>query len=72
MTPYVKRQDITLTEELIPINHRLETTSIWTAALSGRLSTGEHVDMTRTGNTFAEALANLENAIAALGWEVKG
>ncbi len=72
MTPYVKRRDITVAEERIPINYGLETISNWTASLYGDLSTGESVALERTGNTFAEALQNLEQAIADLGWEVKG
>lgn len=72
--PYVKRQDISVTEEREeePTFSGPIVTTTWTANLSGRFSIGEHIDMERSGDTYAEALYTLENAIAGLGWEVRG
>jgi hypothetical protein len=75
--PYVKRRDITVAEERQEAGYdsfynEPFVTSTWTASLRGSLSTGETVALERTGSTFAEALQNLEQAIAELGWEVKG
>lgn len=76
MTPYVKRPSISVTEEREenghdPILGEIILLTTWTAILYGPLSTGEHVDMARTGPTFATALQNLEQAIAELGWEIR-
>lgn len=74
ITPYVFRRDIR-TEEQRELEARLEeyalVSTTWTAILDGRLSTDEQVEMTRTGATFTEALANLEAAIAENGWEIR-
>lgn len=75
-TPTVNRRDITVTEER---EEREEyghittttTTTTWIATLYGPLSTGEFVTMTRTADTYREALAALESAIADNGWSIK-
>ncbi|UOE45961.1 hypothetical protein [Agromyces larvae] len=66
--PHVSRRDISLTEQVE--TDVVYTRTTWEAALFGRLSTGEHVDLTRTAPTYAEALADLEAAINDLGWEI--
>jgi hypothetical protein len=74
ITPYVKRHDIRTGEER-EFEHSFDgyahTSTTWKATLYGPLSTGEHVDMSREGATFTEALANLEAAIAENGWEIR-
>lgn len=74
MTATVNRRDIHLGEQVeyqrgFAIEAYAERW--WEASLDGRVSTGEDVAMSRTGNTFAEALTNLEAAIAENGWEIK-
>jgi len=70
----LSRRDISLTEE---VEHELGITVEgrshywWSAYVSGDLSTGEEVTMSRIGNTAAEALANLEAAIAENGWSIE-
>lgn len=75
MTVTVKRRDITLVEQ---VEHEISLVDIaahnhcwWDASFDGPLSTGEDVSLSRTGNTSAEALANLEAAIAEQGWEIR-
>lgn len=72
--PHVMRADIGLEEQASQygisfteefVNH------YWVAKLWGRVSTGEAVEMTRTRNTAAEALADLEAAITEQGWEIR-
>lgn len=66
----VRRRDIGLEEEMLRISFAAEIPHR-TARLDGVLSTGEMAVMTRGGNTSAEALANLEAAIAEQGWEIR-
>lgn len=73
--PTVRRRDITLEEQ---VEHEIGFAQIegrshywWEATLSGSLSTGEYVSINRSGDTFAEALANLEAAIAENGWVIE-
>ena len=74
MSVTVKRRDITASEE---VEHELgfavETRSHywWNATLSGRLSTGEEVCMSRIGTTSRDARGLLEAAIAEQGWEIR-
>lgn len=74
----VNRRDITLKEEVLYRQEGLfdnavltPLSSTWGATLGGSLSTGEHVEMTRSASTSFEALANLEAAIAENGWEIR-
>lgn len=73
--PTVNRRDITLEEQEVETEHSFlkvaATACRWTAGLNGRLSTGEEAHLERWGPTSAEALANLEAAIAENGWEIK-
>lgn len=74
MTAYVERADIDLTEqceEELGLSGPVVTKRWWEARLSGYLSTGEHVEMERTGDTFAEALKTLEDAIRENGWDIR-
>lgn len=71
----VSRRDISITEE---VEHEFGLTVVgnrshywWDASFDGRLSTGEDVSLSRQGDTSAEALSNLEAAIAENGWEIK-
>lgn len=71
----VNRRDITLVEQ---VEHEIGFAQIegrshywWDASLSGHLSTGEDVNLSRQGDTSAEALANLETAIAENGWSIR-
>ena len=73
--PTVNRRDIDLTEE---VEHEIGLAQIegrshywWTASLTGRVFTGERVDLGRQGATSAEALAALEAAIEENGWEIR-
>lgn len=71
--PTVSRRDISLEEQVeYERGFALEQHAQrwWEAGVSGNLSTGERVNLSRTGNTSAEALANLEAAIAENGWTV--
>lgn len=83
--PTVRRSDIVLTEEKIDIldpdppnywpKDELRPTirkRIWLASLYGNVSTGEMVTTQgRAGETAAEALGNLEDAIREQGWEIE-
>lgn len=72
--PYVTRRAINATEELLDEDGTLSSATpayAWFAELDGYLSTGEHVRMTRSGGTFAEAVASLEDAIAENGWIIR-
>lgn len=83
--PTVKRSDITLTEEEIDAldsdsaeywaKDGLRPTvrkRIWLASLYGNVSTGEFVNTQHcAGETAAEALSNLEDAIREQGWEIE-
>lgn len=83
--PTVKRSDITLTEEVIDARDpnsaewwsgdELRPTArkrIWLASLYGNVSTGEFVNTQHcAGETAAEALSNLEDAIREQGWEIE-
>ena len=74
MTAYVNRRDIALTEgieEEFGPSGPVVTKSWWEARLSGFLSTGERVEMERTGDTFAEALKTIEDAIRENGWDIR-
>lgn len=66
----VARKDISVDEERYNIGPSLMATS-FTASLDGRLSTGERVTLSRTGDTFSEALSELGKAIAAEGWTLR-
>lgn len=74
--PYITRRAIHV-EEVVLEEVREEASIFatdaysWTAKLSGWLSSGEHVEMSRTGETFAAAVKALENAIAENGWTIK-
>ncbi|WP_406245879.1 hypothetical protein ACI7YT_12625 [Microbacterium sp. M] len=72
--PTVDRRDISLTEsvELFPtLGLEVSDNTQWEAVLDGRLSTGESVQLERSGSTSAEALAALEAAIEENGWEIR-
>lgn len=74
--PYITRRAINATEEALDEDSSLDgaarTTAYgWEAELDGYLSTGEHVRMTRSGGTFAEAVASLEAAIVENGWIIR-
>lgn len=72
--PTVSRRDISLTEtvELIPVlGVEVEGNAQWEAALDGRLSSGESVQIERSASTSTEALAALEAAIADNGWGIR-
>ena len=69
-TATVKRSDITVSEEQESVGFAQLPVSHWGATLEGNLSTGEFVNMTRYGNTFAQALERLEGAIAENGWGI--
>lgn len=66
----VNRRDITLEEDFEYVTI-FEKAYFWVARLSGNLSTGETAEMSRVGGTSAEALANLESAIAEQGWVIE-
>ena len=67
----VKRSAITVSQESSPgLGPYFADVIAWYATLSGNLSTGEFVNMTRYGNTFAQALERLEGAIAENGWGI--
>lgn len=70
--PYITRRSIHAEEEVLDeYATQLDGTHApsysWTADLDGYLSSGEHVQMTRSGSTFAEAVAALEAAITENG-----
>lgn len=73
--PYVRRRDITVAERVEQADrypHEGPTfTTTWCAELAGKLSSGEHVGLERSGATFPKALASLEIAITDNGWEIK-
>lgn len=74
--PYVTRRSINATEEVLDEDSSIDgaaraTAYGWSAALDGYLSTGEHVQMTRSGTTFAAAVAALEAAITENGWTIR-
>ncbi|MBT2484775.1 MULTISPECIES: hypothetical protein [unclassified Microbacterium] len=74
--PYVTRRSINATEDVLDEETGLSSaepmvTYQWTATLDGYLSTGERVEMTRHGATFATAVAALEAAIAENGWTIR-
>lgn len=78
MSITVNRSDIQLEEEALYRQEGLfdDAASIplptsWSARLFGHLSTGEHVDLLRTGETWQEARAALMQAITENGWEIK-
>jgi len=66
----VNRRDITLEEDFEYVTI-FEKAYYWVARLSGNLSTGEAAEMSRSGGTSAEALANLEAAITEQGWVIE-
>lgn len=66
--PYITRRSIHATEEEREVG---AVRGHWTAELNGYLSSGEHVTMSRGGETFAAAVKALENAIAENGWTIK-
>lgn len=74
--PYVTRRAINATESFAAqekslIDPVISLESYWDAELDGYLSTGEHVHMSRGGETFAAAVAALEAAIAENGWTIR-
>jgi hypothetical protein len=74
--PTVKRKHISLFEEVEHAWNLLDggvtaTRIQWRAALEGRLSTGEYVDMSREAASAGEALVLLEEAIADSGWRIE-
>lgn len=71
MTATVNRRDIRLEEEVDDTDFALTSINyLWTATLDGPLSTGERVEMSRSGATSADALAALEGAIVENGWTI--
>lgn len=73
--PTVRRKDIELHEDVeftdnLVKGFREGVTTQWTATLNGHLSTGEYLDMYRTGSTAASALETLKTAIEEQGWRV--
>jgi hypothetical protein len=66
----VRRRDISVAEEREVEYGRLVTTW-WEAELRGPLSSGESVNLARTGSTFADALKALETAIEENGWGIR-
>lgn len=69
--PYITRRSITATEEREEVSTGLLPSTTWTAELDGYLSSGERVQMARSGETFADAVIELEKAIMANGWTIK-
>lgn len=73
--PTVRRKDIELREQVEYSNSLVKdaregVTVQWTANLEGRLSTGEYVEMYRSGLTANAALETLKTAIEEQGWRV--
>lgn len=66
--PYITRRSINATEEEREVG---ALRAHWTVELDGYLSTGEHVRMSRGGETFAAAVDALESAIAENGWTIR-
>lgn len=77
MTPItVNRSDISVVEtrELasLPLGDPPQLVRIhWVAKLSGRLSTGERVELSRSASSFADALADLEHEVQENGWVIE-
>lgn len=70
--PYITRRAIHASEEVEEAASSIAATAYsWTAKLDGWLSRGEHVEMTRSGATFTEAVGALEDAIVKNGWKIK-
>lgn len=69
--PHVRRTDIALYEEQRPTLTTGFERMYWVAALAGRLSTGEEVNLTRTGDTAARAYASLLEAIDEQNWSIQ-
>lgn len=72
--PSVSRRDITLEESIEDeeVGYSGTTTYYsWEARLYGRASTGETVEMKRTGATSAAAYAELKSALAEQGWTIR-
>lgn len=70
-SPYIRRRDVRIYEERELHYTSPEAITNWKATVEGRLSTGEEVSASRSGASAAEALANLEAAIAEQGWEIR-
>ena len=70
----VNRKDITVVEEqeyLYTLDRGNEVISTtWIATLNGEISTGESVELSRSGDTFSTALFVLEHAISQQGWGI--
>lgn len=73
--PTVSRRDITLDEDLPDaptFGDIAEHADLpWEARLYGRVSTGEQVEMTRSGSTSSAAYAALKAAIEEQGWTIR-
>ncbi|QDP65448.1 MAG: hypothetical protein Tp182DCM212571_66 [Prokaryotic dsDNA virus sp.] len=70
----VKREDVTLTEEVDRIEDMsgsFRTYATWFAALNGPASTGERVEMSRVADHAGEALLLLTEALKEEGYELQ-
>lgn len=70
----VKRSDISITEQIEYHSSFGEAPRLnytwWVADLDGRLSTGEHVSLSRTRDRFGAAKTAIEEAISEQGWSI--
>ena len=67
----VRRSDITVAEETITSSYASRPKRTWYATLDGKLSTGERVSLSRPGETFKNALYELEQQIIREGWTLE-
>lgn len=68
--PFVNRKSISVVEDVDVDITGAKPRPSWEAALYGRLSTGEHVEMSRNGSSFQEAMESLTTAIEENGWRI--
>lgn len=71
-TPVTFPREYILLEEEVEYSLMAVAGSIttWTASAYGPLSTGEHINMTRTAGTHQAALEALEAALSQNGWTI--